>query len=123
MVSTPWGFCECRWRDLAASLAAKRCEGQRVRLAPPLGPHEAPLLASIAHNVSATVARNRLKQSRNQIALNFQNLLFDQPPEQEIAMKKTVLIEIGSKEEVALLLALFGTHAKPIRAPKQKSAH
>ena len=38
-------------------------------------------------------------------------------------MKKTALIEIGSKEEVALLLALFGTHGKPIRKPKQKPAH
>jgi len=36
-------------------------------------------------------------------------------------MKKTALIEIGSKEEVALLLALFGTHATPARKPKQKS--
>jgi hypothetical protein len=64
-----------------------------------------------------------LKQWRNQFALNFQNPLFDQTPEQEIAMKKTALIEIGSKEEVALLLALFGTHGKPVRKPKQKSAH
>jgi hypothetical protein len=38
-------------------------------------------------------------------------------------MNKTAMIEIGSKEEVALLLALFGTHAKPARKPKQKAAH
>jgi hypothetical protein len=36
-------------------------------------------------------------------------------------MKKTAMIEIGSKEEVALLLALFGTHAKPAKKPKHKS--
>jgi hypothetical protein len=36
-------------------------------------------------------------------------------------MKKSVLIEVGSKEEVALLLALFGTHGIPVRKPKQKS--
>jgi hypothetical protein len=49
--------------------------------------------------------------------------LFDQTPEQEIAMKKSALIEVGSKEEVALLLALFGTYAKPVIKPKQKSTH
>jgi hypothetical protein len=48
--------------------------------------------------------------------------LFDQTAEQEVAMKKTAMIEVGSKEEVALLLALFGTHAKPVKKPKQKSA-
>ena len=31
------------------------------------------------------------------------------------------MIQVGSKEEVALLLALFGTHAQPVRAPKPKS--
>jgi hypothetical protein len=30
------------------------------------------------------------------------------------------MIQIGSKEEVALLLALFGTHAQPVRKPKPK---
>jgi hypothetical protein len=30
------------------------------------------------------------------------------------------MIQIGSKEEVALLLALFGTHTQPVRKPKQK---
>ena len=30
------------------------------------------------------------------------------------------MIQVGSKEEVALLLALFGTHAQPVRKPKQK---
>jgi len=38
-------------------------------------------------------------------------------------VNKTAMIEIGSKEEVALLLALFGTHAKPARKPKRKPAH
>jgi len=37
--------------------------------------------------------------------------------------RKTTMIKIGSKEEVALLLALFGTHAQPSRKPNQKSAH
>ena len=36
---------------------------------------------------------------------------------------KTAMIEIGSKEEVALLLALFGTHATPARKPKQRRSH
>lgn len=31
------------------------------------------------------------------------------------------MIQIGSKEEVALLLALFGTHAQPVKRPKPKS--
>jgi hypothetical protein len=31
------------------------------------------------------------------------------------------MIQIGSKEEVALLLALFGTHTEPMRKPKPKS--
>ena len=31
------------------------------------------------------------------------------------------MIQIGSKEEVALLLALFGTHTHPVRRPKPKS--
>jgi len=31
------------------------------------------------------------------------------------------MIKIGSKEEVALLLALFGTHTQPVRQPKPKS--
>jgi hypothetical protein len=31
------------------------------------------------------------------------------------------MIQIGSKEEVALLLALFGTHTQPIKRPKPKS--
>ena len=30
------------------------------------------------------------------------------------------MIQIGSKEEVALLLALFGTHTQPVRKPKSK---
>lgn len=31
------------------------------------------------------------------------------------------MIQVGSKEEVALLLALFGTHTQPVRTPKPKS--
>lgn len=31
------------------------------------------------------------------------------------------MIQIGSKEEVALLLALFGTHTQPVRRPRRKS--
>jgi hypothetical protein len=29
------------------------------------------------------------------------------------------MIQIGSKEEVALLLALFGTHTQPAKPPKR----
>jgi hypothetical protein len=36
---------------------------------------------------------------------------------------KAAMIQIGSKEEVALLLALFGSHATPARKPKQKRSH
>lgn len=32
------------------------------------------------------------------------------------------MIQVGSKEEIALLLALFGTHTQPIRQPKPKSS-
>ncbi|MEY9590375.1 hypothetical protein ABIA06_002666 [Bradyrhizobium yuanmingense] len=31
------------------------------------------------------------------------------------------MIQIGSKEEVALLLALFGSHTQPAQRPKPKS--
>lgn len=31
------------------------------------------------------------------------------------------MIQVGSKEEVALLLALFGTHAEPVRKPRPES--
>lgn len=31
------------------------------------------------------------------------------------------MIQVGSKEEVALLLALFGTHTQPVKRPKPKS--
>jgi hypothetical protein len=30
------------------------------------------------------------------------------------------MIQVGSKEEVALLLALFGTQTQPVRKPKPK---
>jgi hypothetical protein len=33
-----------------------------------------------------------------------------------------IAIQVGSKEEVALLLALFGTHAQPVRKPRGKPA-
>jgi hypothetical protein len=55
--------------------------------------------------------------------VNFSKSLLDQTPEQETAMKQTAMIKVGSKEEVALLLALFGTYAEPVRKPKQKSAN
>ena len=29
------------------------------------------------------------------------------------------MIQIGSKEEVAFLLALFGTHTQPVKRPKK----
>jgi hypothetical protein len=29
------------------------------------------------------------------------------------------MIQIGSKEEIALLLALFGTHTQPVKKPKR----
>lgn len=32
------------------------------------------------------------------------------------------MIQVGSKEEVAFLLALFGTHTQPVSKPKPKSA-
>jgi hypothetical protein len=38
-------------------------------------------------------------------------------------MKQTAMIKIGSKEEVALLLALFGTHGETVKKPKRKSAN
>ena len=81
------------------------------------------MLTTILTRPDPTPYETDLKQSRSQFALNLKNPLFDQPPEQEIAMKKAALIEIGSKEEVALLLALFGTHGKPVRKPKQKLTH
>jgi hypothetical protein len=31
------------------------------------------------------------------------------------------MIQVGSKEEVALLLALFGTHTQPVRRPRPAS--
>ena len=31
------------------------------------------------------------------------------------------MIQVGSKEEVALLLALFGTHTQPVRTPRPKA--
>jgi hypothetical protein len=30
------------------------------------------------------------------------------------------MIQIGSKEEIALLLALFGTHTQPVKKPSPK---
>ena len=34
---------------------------------------------------------------------------------------ETIMIQIGSKEEVAFLLALFGTHTQPVKRSKPKS--
>ncbi len=31
------------------------------------------------------------------------------------------MIQVGSKEEVAFLLALFGTHTQPVQRPKPTS--
>ena len=31
-------------------------------------------------------------------------------------------IQIGTKEEITFLLALFGSHASPVRAPKPRSS-
>ena len=31
------------------------------------------------------------------------------------------MIQVGSKEEISLLLALFGTHTQPVGKPKPKS--
>ncbi|CUT14440.1 hypothetical protein BF49_5520 [Bradyrhizobium sp.] len=36
----------------------------------------------------------------------------DQPSEKEI-----IMIQVGSKEEVAFLLALFGCHTQPVKRP------
>jgi hypothetical protein len=81
------------------------------------------MLTGILTRSAPAAHETELKQSRNPIAVNFSKSLFDQTPEQETAMKQTAMIKIGSKEEVALLLALFGTHAEPVRKPKQKSAN
>ncbi|CUU16762.1 hypothetical protein CDS [Bradyrhizobium sp.] len=37
------------------------------------------------------------------------------------ARRRQVMIQVGSKEEVAFLLALFGTHTQPVKRPKPKS--
>ncbi|MHC2626453.1 hypothetical protein ACVIW2_008485 [Bradyrhizobium huanghuaihaiense] len=57
-----------------------------------------------------------LKQSRNPIVLNALSARLDQPSEREI-----IMIQVGSKEEVAFLLMLFGTHTQPVKRPKPKS--
>jgi hypothetical protein len=57
-----------------------------------------------------------LKQCRNPIVLNSLAPGLDQRSEKEITM-----IQVGSKEEVAFLLALFGTHTQPVPRPKPKS--
>ena len=35
--------------------------------------------------------------------------------------KEIIMIQIGSKEEVAFLLMLFGTHTQPVQRPKPKA--
>lgn len=67
-------------------------------------------------NVRCARHETNLKRSGNQIVLNSVVAGPDQRSEKEITM-----IQIGSKEEVALLLALFGTHTQPVRAPRPKS--
>jgi hypothetical protein len=49
--------------------------------------------------------------------MNVADSRLDQTVEKEKAM-----IQVGSKEEVAFLLALFGTHTQPIKRPKPKSS-
>jgi hypothetical protein len=58
-----------------------------------------------------------LKHSRNLIALNFVEFLVDQKGRK----REMTMIQIGSKEEIELLLALFGTHTQPVKAPKKRS--
>ncbi len=55
----------------------------------------------------------RMKPCGNPIVLNPSRHGLDQESD-----KETVMIQIGSKEEVALLLALFGTHTQPVRKPR-----
>ena len=31
------------------------------------------------------------------------------------------MIQVGSKEEVVLLMAMFGTHTQPVRTPRPKA--
>jgi hypothetical protein len=59
-----------------------------------------------------------LKQSGNPIVLNAAAARSDQRSEREKAM-----IQVGSKEEVALLLALWGTHTLSVKKPKPKPQH
>jgi hypothetical protein len=35
--------------------------------------------------------------------------------------EEIIMIQVGSKEEVAFLLALFGTHTQPVKRPKSTS--
>jgi hypothetical protein len=51
--------------------------------------------------------------------VNAVTLRLDQRSEKETTMMQ--VIQVGSKEEVALLLMLFGTHTQPVRKPKPKS--
>lgn len=38
-----------------------------------------------------------------------------------VTKRRILMIQVGSKEEVAFLLALFGIHTQPVRQPKPKS--
>jgi len=71
----------------------------------------------VAPSASAEADETRLKQSRNQIAVNASKSLCDQTSDQE----EMTMIKVGSKEEVALLLALFGVLNLPVQTPKKRS--
>ena len=71
----------------------------------------------VAPSASAEAGETRLKQSRNQIAVNASKSLCDQTSDQE----EMTMIKVGSKEEVALLLALFGVLNLPVQTPKKRS--
>jgi hypothetical protein len=49
--------------------------------------------------------------------MNVANSRLDQPVEKERTMIQ-LGIQVGSKEEVAFLLALFGTHTQPVKKPR-----
>ena len=71
----------------------------------------------VAPSASAEADETRLKQSRNQIAVNASKSRCDQTSDQE----EMTMIKVGSKEEVALLLALFGVLNLPVQTPKKRS--
>jgi len=91
-------YAGCRRRPAASRIAVFNCAHKsRGQAAPP--------------------DETRLKQCSNPIVQNSTAVASDQPCE-----KETIMIQVGSKEEVALVLALFGTHTQPIRTPRPKSS-